>query len=612
MPSAEQNGYPEQPISISQKLGYGKYTEYSAEPAPRPQPESEKQRRQRLKRDYLEEQEQIEKLGYEPFDPEKELLRIRRLTPNQKILPPEQKLAIRKERLKTYKENREKQQRGIARILIGLEQTIYEFPNLDANTLYDEVESMAPPYRLTPKQLEAFKNGIKNYHQKHQAVEYYRQKYPNDKYLFEANFGTQPSGLVRVAKGPMTLHFQCFSKDDYAIAYNFDKIQGNPNKMEMEDVTRALSTGGRALSSGRIDELWGTLTIENVNTNQTQATEYQKESKKMSRTEELNITLEDQNHVVILVDSQLFDLAVLEKNQGGYAQKVKLSNLSKPDDKPLGLVRGERGWQEVGDPSGFSQDSLQHNFGRSANGEHWMSLDIGLLTATIYDYSASGAAITYQRKIEQVDIKDKKWSEVVRVHEEQHQFNNLFTPLSLREDFFEVLMKATEREVPLDLAVKNLIYDLAKRERATLIDNTARNEILAYYKDGSKPADIYQTLATNPIYDYKKRSPKELAQVPKRIKEEIEENMYLIEETLWPDGEKGGSDFPLAIPLDQASSTVDKIFGEGYRDDLKEWTGCITALEQKGYSRDEIMAMFYPEPLYRWDKIARRANAKNN
>lgn len=348
-----ESGYSEQPVSTRQKLGYGRYEDQIYEPKPEQPPEPEEQRRHRLKREYLKEQEETEKLGYQPFDPEKELLRIRKLAPDQKILPPEQKLAIREERLKTYKENREKQQGGITRILTGLEQTIRKFPNLDTDTLYDEVESMAPLYRLTPKQLQSFETGIKNYHQKHQAVEHFSQMYASDYDLFEACFGAPPSGLVRIVKEPMTLHFQCFSKDDYAIAYNFDKTQGDPNKMEREDVERALSTGGCALGGGKIEELWGTLTIENVNTNQTQTTEYQKESKKMARREELNIALEDQNHIVILVDGQLFDLAVLEKTQSGYAQKVRFANLSKPDDKPLELVRGERGWQEVGDPSGL-------------------------------------------------------------------------------------------------------------------------------------------------------------------------------------------------------------------------------------------------------------------
>ncbi|KKR09369.1 MAG: hypothetical protein UT37_C0023G0001, partial [Parcubacteria group bacterium GW2011_GWA2_39_18] len=265
---------------------------------------------------------------------------------------------------------------------------------------------------------------------------------------------------------------------------------------------------------------------------------------------------------------------------------------------------------EVGDLSGFSQDSFYHNFAKSADGEHWMSLSVGLLTATIYDYSASGAAVTYQRKIEKIGIKDEQWSQGIRVHEEQHQFNHIFTPWPQQEDLFEILMKAAEREVPFDLAVKNLICDLAKRERAAFADDRARNEILAHYKDGGKPAEIYQTLSTNSIYDYKKNSPKNFARIPARIKEEIESDIFLIEEALRPDGDKTGSDLPLVISLKQVLQTVDKVFAEDYKADLQKWTGCVTTLEQKGYSRDEIMAMFYSEPLYRWDKIARRAKAK--
>lgn len=612
MPSPEQVEYTEQPVSTRQKLGYGRYEDQFSEPTPEQSPESEKHRRHRLKREYLKEHGQIERLGYEPFEPEKELLRIRKLSPQEQLLLPEQKLAIRKEKLKKYKENLQKQKEGVSNILLDLEQTIREFPNLDTDTLYDQVESMAPLYRLTPNQLETFRTGIGNYHSKHQAVEHFSQIYPNANDLFEACFGTYPAGLVRIVKEPMTLHFQCFNKDDYAMAYNFDKIQGNPNKMEKDDVTRALSSGGCALNGVKIEELRGTVTLENVSANQTKNIEYQKESKKMAHTEELNIALEDQDHVVILVDSQLFDLAVLEKNQSGYAQKVRLANLSKPSDKVLELVRSEQGWQEVGDPSGFSQDSFYYNFARSQDGKHWMSLDIGFLTITIYDHSASGATITYQRKIEKVDIKDKKWSEEVQAHEEQHQFNNLFAPLSLRENLLDTLMKAAERETPFDLTVKDLVLDLAKKERAILVDNAARDEILAHYKDGGKPDIIYQTLATNPIYDYRKNSPKNFAQIPAKIKEEIESNMFLIEEALWPDGEVTGSALPLEILRKEIRPAVNKVFRIDYKKDLERWTSNLTVLEQKGYSRDEIIAIFYPEPLYRWEKIARRAKTKNS
>ena len=55
---------------------------------------------------------------------------------------------------------------------------------------------------------------------------------------------------------------------------------------------------------------------------------------------------------------------------------------------------------------------------------------------------------------------------------------------------------------------------------------------------------------------------------------------------------------------------IDKVFDEEYKQDLEKWISAVTILEQKGYARQEIVSMFYQEPVNHWIKLAERAAAR--
>ncbi len=166
-------------------------------------------------------------LNYESFNPQLEIRRIRHFGENEiSNLSPSERLNIEKERLASYKKNLLEQKNKIAEIQMDIEKTIKRNPDANMSELMDEVYLKAGGAKMTGYQIEAFRNGIEEYVKRHQAVENYRKKYPDDKTLFAACFGRTPEGDIEVIKGPMTLYFRCHDLEDYALIHEQKFSQG--------------------------------------------------------------------------------------------------------------------------------------------------------------------------------------------------------------------------------------------------------------------------------------------------------------------------------------------------------------------------------------------------
>lgn len=203
-----------------------------------------------------------QELNYESFDPQLEIRKIMHFSADEmKILTPEKRLYIKKERLINYKKNLLEQKNKIADIQESIEKSIRFNPDIDATELMDRVYLKASGAKMTEYQIEAFRNGIGEYIKKHQAVESNRKKYPEDSLLFAACFGRNPKGDVEIIKGPMTLYFRCHDLEDYTLIHEHKFDQSD--KITDIDKNRANLSAGVSIVNCNVDNLRNCIIAEN-------------------------------------------------------------------------------------------------------------------------------------------------------------------------------------------------------------------------------------------------------------------------------------------------------------------------------------------------------------
>jgi hypothetical protein len=101
-----------------------------------------------------------------------------------------------------------------------------------------------------------------------------------------------------------------------------------------------------------------------------------------------------------------------------------------------------------------------------------------------------------------------------------------------------------------------------------------------------------------------------IGKVPSNVREKLmkEVSEVLYDQYEWYDEPVSAQ--PLEIREGDVLSSVAEVFGNEYKADLKDWLASIGVLEQKGYTRDEIVALLYQEPVNYWPNLARRMGHK--
>lgn len=570
------------------------------------------------------EKEPEEPLSYNPFDPEAELKKLRKLSPREQILiPSEEKRRIRKERLISFKEKLMRQKEGIARTIDDLRTTIESAPGTTAEVLLSKVQAAAQEYKFTRAQNALFKYAIEKYQEKHAAVEKYRTMYPSDANLFEACFGKKPKGEVVIVKSPMTLFFRCFDRDDYAFLFGFFKHRGDKTKIEPGDVNRANDTAGVAISYVKIEELAGTITAENVGNN---SPRYEM-IKGAEKTEEIH-----KEESRFFIDSQKGDIEIEIKNIGvwkirfverddeGNPARIQFINLNKHDTPPIFDVVRVKPDEEMdahgnflGLLKGVGDGRLQYNIIRylKVGSRIYGSINIDRAFIRIQDDSPDGTSVKY-REDGFIMVPNEEMSDTTRIHEDQHQFNKLFTAFEARERILSMMGRVVESANTPEEAVEKLIHGVVRLERQWMgFDSAARDEILAYYKEGESVDGIFKQLTTSKAYDYAKLFKYQIAKIPVRAKEQLRKEVGAVFYQQFKDGESTVIDVSeLEIEESDVQPHIESVFGSEYKVDLQTWLASISVLEKKGYARGEIVALLYQEPVNSWSNLARRMKPK--
>lgn len=221
-------------------------------------------------------------------------------------------------------------------------------------------------------------------------------------------------------------------------------------------------------------------------------------------------------------------------------------------------------------------------------------LSDGVSIQRIKDKSDLHGVITVENTYNKKQNKDKEYkvsSDRTRVHEDMHVFNKLFVP---KED--EILNRIVSKLSRADNIKVALDAHVRLKRRSLGIDTNARDEVLAFYKDGRSVANIYEILTTHSLYDYKNKP---------FYKHKIE--------TI-PDFLRNKSIFKFRPELtdEMIRQTIDRVFGEEYKRDILSWTQSIEKLESIGIQRDEIIRLLYQESAQKWPHLARRFVGRTN
>lgn len=199
-------------------------------------------------------------LNYEPFIPEVELKKFKKLSSAEEQLPPEKKREIRLQKLEDMKQQMEKQKAQIAFLQVKLLQKIQRQPDLSAKEFLDEVINSAHIYKFSPAQVDFFQNFIQEYQKRHKAIKKIYRLHPDDKELFKFFFGREPQGHVQVKKSPLAFYFKCANQNDYARIYN-EKFEPE-DEVTPQQKDKALNSYGCKINYPKIPELYNSIIAE--------------------------------------------------------------------------------------------------------------------------------------------------------------------------------------------------------------------------------------------------------------------------------------------------------------------------------------------------------------
>jgi hypothetical protein len=542
-------------------------------------------------------------LDHTVLDVSKELVDLKKLPKEERRL-----------RLASLKASLEYQKQGIALTIRDLYSRISENPDISFSELIGIVEARAPEYGFTDYQMSSFSRGIKGYIEGHEKVKKYREKYSDNAQLYQACFGRTSRGKVEVVAGPYTMHFRLEDSQDYLQAYAWYKSD--------EDIRQGTSdpTAGMALSRVKIPDLYDLVTIENTLAHvvDLERVSVPTEEKITNGTIKINLSdTKDGRIEISLGDQTQWEFETIIKDEFGFPARVRMTD-------PAGEVLFDAQVQKVDDPSSvlgyrYYLDDLKEPGVKKGNLGQMLrmpkSVDGYILfhLPDLLEVEGFSKELTLRYiKNELVPVINQQASEETRIHEEQHQLNKLFIPLELRFDTLETVTRIAAVPATFEETKQKLILALVRMERKIMngIDQSARDEILASYRDGRTPAEIFEVISTSKLYDYASHRAKRIEGIPGLIAETLKRYMSLMTYHEEDENKYAVDAVPLEIDPQEVKPVIDRVFKEEYQKDLFQWVDAIKVLEQKGYNRDEIISLFFQEPVMSWQKLARRVKKK--
>lgn len=162
-------------------------------------------------------------LDYIPFDPEKELEMV------VKITDPD----LKKESLEAYKKELFEQKIGIAKLIDELIKTVVESPEIELEKLKELVYQKAPDLKLDPEQLSYFDIAINRYQQQHQLIQRYQEESVGGLEIYYKSRKKYPTGEINIKFRLITINLEFSDWNDYA---KFVADKDRVSKKEIENL----------------------------------------------------------------------------------------------------------------------------------------------------------------------------------------------------------------------------------------------------------------------------------------------------------------------------------------------------------------------------------------
>lgn len=160
-------------------------------------------------------------LGYIPFDPEKELEEIDKITDRD----------LKKDSLSAYKKELFEQKIGIVNLINELIDTVLRSSDIESEELKKLVYQKAPNLKLTQEQLRYFERAISRYQKQHQLIKKYQEQNISGIAIYHKLLNKYPQGEVDIKFRPMTVNLEFSDWGDYT---RFTLNKTKPSKKEIE------------------------------------------------------------------------------------------------------------------------------------------------------------------------------------------------------------------------------------------------------------------------------------------------------------------------------------------------------------------------------------------
>lgn len=509
------------------------------------------------------------------------------------------------------------QLRGLAITLKSLYDSICKNPRISELELQNIIINAAKKYRFTKDQYGTIAYGVDDFLSKRRVIEKYRALYPDDVDLYIAVFGETPSGKIQVIRGPLTLHFICADKQDFAIA----RYSANAGaRLNDDDVEKASLAAGWALIRSRIPELYGTLTIE-LAPKKGWVENTQNEKQLKTHPQRLQAFYHDQRSAteVIMGADRVFTISYSKLDSQNHYFRILVWDGPEKSGRIL-LDCDITPGQNSGQIGKFPQTFHVKNGLAVLRGDR-LILDLRQIDERYgYFYFYPTYVEVYGQELETSCFVTplqiyKETGEIesnpsVFRHEEQHQFNNLFSPPEQVQSMDYIVEKSVQ--IFRKSASKSAIFiltELARNARKRTLDTWARDEVLAQLRDGETRLNIYFTMTENELYDYRKNIA-DWDSLPKKILDEARSALKADSNFSSVEGQQILDALFSDDMLDLVRKLIDHVFVSEYRANLGEWIQSIRIFDEKGYSRDEVIAILYTSPATKWRNLARHFPSK--
>lgn len=508
------------------------------------------------------------------------------------------------------------EQEKISRTIRALYDAVYHYPDKATPEILMDFVRDNRGGKFSPQVTEKFSTVLDRYKEKRTAVQKFIRDTRDGNLMFEKCFGVKPKGKIEVIPGPMTICFRCFDDEDYMAATVHSENDPEQKSQVFEKFKRSSGVAFSAVKDSSLPQ--ASIIAERVGTNFEDRPLYRKREVQLRGQEKntwqrFNYPTSKESNLIYFKIPVIGEVeAHLRRDTKGEIEAVWL--MENADGTTLATF----------DPFEKTERFKIAVPTKKYGGEEWVELEFADDSFAIFDHTKTGSGFeTVEYMGTERVIKDKEASKQIRIHEEQHQFNKLFEPAD--KDFFSLPYSEFKR---LSIYAKNhpeensaslVAKKFAQIYRQAYIDPRARDEIIAYTREGFSPGRISNILCRDPLYDFKQQTP-----LLTNGKKTTWENYikfhvtYLTKAIL----EKGQATFTIGpnihvVEFDQlrpwtvqdqetAQTETVKTLTEDYERKLKRWTSLIKNMRDAGYETKDIVPFLNMLPINKWHSAIRR------